>query len=119
MKTFQFCKWLLAIYIISRFVGIYPIDLMNKKSVRLHITHLEGIPGWLDNEYYIYSDKGEFINRDSSLLGKFNSHDIQNYMYLTFNKKERLDCDAVVAGVRLYGPGKLSFLQNIISIQCD
>ena len=119
MRISKFALGIFAAYASFRFVGLYPLDTLNTDSVRIHITHLEGIPGWLDDEYYIYSDKSVYTNRDSTLLGKFNSHDIQNYLYLTYNKKHTLDCDATVAGYRLYGPGKLSILQNIVKIQCD
>jgi hypothetical protein len=100
-------------------LGIYPLDLLHKETVKIHITNVEGAPGLLNGEYYVYTDKGEFINRDSTLLGKFNSHDLQNYMFLTHDKRNSVDCNVKVAGFRIYGPGKLSFLPNITEIQCD
>lgn len=108
-----------VIYMQSRIFGIYPLDLLKKETIEIRVTNVEGYPGFLDGDYHVYTDKGEFINRDSSLLGKFNSHDIQNYLFLTHDKRQEVDCDIEVAGYRIYGPGKLSFLPNIISIQCD
>lgn len=110
---------LFCLYIDYRTLGIYPFDLLHTEYQRITVTNVEGAPGLFDGEYLVYSDQGEFVNRDSSLVGKFNSHDIQNYLFLTHSKRESVDCDMVTAGYRIYGPGKLSFLPNIISIQCD
>jgi len=111
--------YLLAAYAVSRIFGIYPLDLLHTQQLRVEVTNVEGYPGFIDGDYHIYSTAGEFINRDSSLIGKFNSHDIQNYLFLTHSKREKVICDVQVSGYRIYGPGKLSFLPNILTIQCD
>ena len=125
-KFWQVCVYyilthisLFCLYADSRVFGLYPLDIFSYKNEKIHITNVEGYPGFFDGDYHVYTDKGEFINRDSTLLGKFNSHDLQNYMFLTHDKRNSVDCNVKVAGFRIYGPGKLSFLPNITKIQCD
>lgn len=116
LNTFKYLAW---IYLASRMLGIYPLDLLHKDTLKIHITNVEGAPGLLNGEYHVYSDKGEFVNRDSTLMGKFNSHDIQNYLFLVHERSESVHCEAEIAGYRIYGAGKLSFLPNIIKIKCN
>jgi hypothetical protein len=96
-KFWQICVYyilihlaLLCVYLDSRVFGLYPLDVLSYKNEKIHITNVEGYPGFIDGDYHVYTDKGEYINRDSSLLGKFNSHDLQNYMFLLQCKSGRI-----------------------------
>jgi hypothetical protein len=96
--------------------ALYPLDIVGIKHSKVSITNVEPA---VNGNYFIYTDKGPYVNRDSLLLGKFNSHDIQAYIFSMHNKGNLLNCSIVSAGYRMYGPGKLSSVPNIISIDCS
>jgi hypothetical protein len=109
---------LTIVYLIIRIFAIHPLDLFSISNDLVHVTNVEGNSTTLDGDYYIYTDKGAFINRDSILVGKFNSHDVQTYLFNMHDKEHELNCNIISSGLRIYGPGKLSSVPNILKIDC-
>jgi|31_taG_2_1085359.scaffolds.fasta_scaffold24949_2 hypothetical protein len=95
--------------------AIYPLELFNKKTTQASILNVEPA---VDGNYFIYTTDGPMTNRNSLLLGKFNAHDIQTYIFKRHDDGDSLFCKIQTAGFRMYGPGKINSVPNITSIIC-
>ena len=105
----------IIIYTIAHNLAIYPLELFKFETKQATIINVEPE---IDGNYFVYTDTGPMTNRDSLLLGKFNSHDIQTYIFKQHNDGKILNCTIKTAGFRVYGPGKINQVPNIISIVC-
>jgi hypothetical protein len=106
-------------YLMLHSMHINFIDLVPNKNIKFNLYYTYENHG---SGYYLYTDKGEFINRDSFFNMKYNSRRIHNYLLTKFKfnfsnyNANILQCSAVISGYRIYFP---SSYPNILSISCD
>ena len=115
LKNILLC--ILIAYIVCRSLSLYPTDILPSRKIDFQITNVEGFDQILMGDNFIYTDKGVFINRDSLLRLKFNSQDVLNYLFKKHSDGSLMKCNALISGYRSYWP--MTFLPNILEIQCD
>lgn len=102
------------------FFKIYPVDFFNTTIEKIEINYTWQSPCGED-AFFIYTDDDVYINRDSFIMKKFNSHDIHRMLLNKIknkkNRNEKIVCSAIINGKVNYWP--MSTYRNIISLNCD
>jgi len=115
IKLLKYIPITLMLYIACCMLRLYPVDLLDSRSVTFDINGLYGFPIPFLTEFHVSTNVGDFQNRDSLINGKFNSRDIKAYLSEVYKNKKRTTCTALVSGGRVYSP---SYSPNILSIKC-